>query len=128
MDTIYIGLILLAGAILYFNFRNRGIQTINSDELVNIRKKHKIRLVDVREKDEFKSGHIPGAINIPLSQKQLLKTKSSEWNKDEPVYLYCQSGSRSGMAARQLRKLGFQQVSHLKGGLLRWSGSLKKGK
>lgn len=128
MDTIYIGLILFAGAILYFYFMNRGIQTISSDELVNIRTKHKIRLIDVREKHEFKSGHIPGSINIPLSQKQLLINRSSEWNKNEPVYLYCQSGSRSGMAARQLRKLGFQQVIHLKGGMLRWKGSIKKGK
>ncbi|MBA4601932.1 rhodanese-like domain-containing protein [Thermoactinomyces mirandus] len=128
MDSIYIGLILLAGAILYFFFMNRGIQTIGSDELENIRKKQKILLIDVREKHEFKSGHIPGAINIPLSQKQTLLTKSSDWNKNKPIYLYCQSGSRSGMAARQLRKLGFRQVFHLKGGLLSWNGSIKKGR
>ncbi|MGA8942825.1 MAG: rhodanese-like domain-containing protein [Thermoactinomyces sp.] len=127
MDTVYIVLILSAGAILYFYFMNRGIQTITSNELANILKKHKIRLIDVREKDEFKSGHIPGAINIPLSQKHLFINKSSEWNKNEPVYLYCQSGSRSAIAARHLLKLGFQQVIHLKGGLLRWKGSIRKG-
>ncbi|PRZ17059.1 rhodanese-related sulfurtransferase [Laceyella sediminis] len=128
MNSIFIGIIVLLGGILYFFLMNRGIQTVSPSELMKITENKKVRLIDVREKHEFQSGHIPGAINIPLSQMELLKSKSSEWDPNESIYLYCRSGSRSAIAARQLRKLGFQQVIHLQGGLMRWKGPIRKSK
>ncbi|MWV44240.1 rhodanese-like domain-containing protein [Paenibacillus sp. HJL G12] len=80
--------------------------------------RHK-RLIDVREAHEFKSGHIPGAINIPLSQ---IGSRASEISKGDDVFLYCQSGMRSKQAAKILLKSGYPEVNNLMGGISSWTG------
>ncbi len=82
----------------------------------------KAQLIDVREPNEFDSGHILGARNIPLSQ---LKTRMKEIRTDQPVYLYCQSGARSGRAALILNKAGYKDLYHLEGGFKKWTGKIK---
>ncbi len=65
-------------------------------------------LVDVRTAGEFSSGHVRGAVNIPVDQ---LQGRLGELGgKDKPVIVYCQSGMRSRAAAAQLRAAGFEQV------------------
>ncbi|MCR6106404.1 rhodanese-like domain-containing protein [Salipaludibacillus agaradhaerens] len=84
----------------------------------------KAQLIDVREEREFKTGHILGARNIPLSQ---MKQRMTEIRPDKPVYLYCQNGSRTVQAAKILRKKrGAQDLNHLKGGFRKWTGKIKK--
>ena len=74
-------------------------------------------LLDVRTAAEYASGHLPGAVNVPLSElNSKLETLSS---KERVVVVYCLSGTRSGMAARVLRNAGFSQVSNL-GAMTRW--------
>ncbi|MFT3711127.1 MAG: rhodanese-like domain-containing protein [Archangium sp.] len=74
-------------------------------------------LVDVRSVAEFSSGHLPGALNIPLGEleQQLAKLGA----KERPVVLYCASGTRSAMARSKLQSLGFTQVFNL-GSMGRW--------
>ncbi|WP_280768410.1 rhodanese-like domain-containing protein [Salipaludibacillus daqingensis] len=84
----------------------------------------KAQLIDVREEKEFKTGHILGARNIPLSQ---LRQRQTEIRPDKPIYLYCQNGSRTVQAARILRKKrGAEDINHLKGGFRKWTGKIKK--
>jgi rhodanese-related sulfurtransferase len=64
-------------------------------------------VIDVRSPAEFRGGAFPGAVNIPLGE---LAARTSEIPRDRPVVLYCASGTRSGMAAGQLRKAGFSDV------------------
>jgi phage shock protein E len=64
-------------------------------------------VVDVRSPEEFRDGSYPGAINIPLN---VLTSRLAELAKDKPVVLYCASGARSGLAARQLKHAGFGDV------------------
>lgn len=75
------------------------------------------RLVDVRSPGEFATGHLDGAVNIPLDQIERRATEIGP--KDQPVVLYCRSGARSGMAAGTLKKLGWSKVSDL-GAMSRW--------
>jgi rhodanese-related sulfurtransferase len=84
---------------------------------------HNAVLIDVREPNEYKSGYIPGAINIPLSQ---LRTRIGEIPKDKQVYLYCRSGNRSRQAAKILTQEGHKELAHLQGGITAWSGKIKK--
>lgn len=74
-------------------------------------------LVDVRTKGEFKSGHIPGAINIPLDQ---LVKRSGEIPTNKPVVVVCASGSRSRTGSKILVNAGHSNVSNLKGGTATW--------
>lgn len=84
----------------------------------------KAQLIDVREQREFEGGHILGARSIPLSQ---LKQRAAEIRPDKPIYLYCQTGSRSIRASEFLKKKhGCEDLSHLKGGFRKWSGKVKQ--
>ena len=66
-------------------------------------------VLDVRTREEFKSGHAPGSQNVPLQEldRHLLKIV----NQKKAVITCCRSGSRSGMAAQQLRSAGVQAVN-----------------
>ena len=78
------------------------------------------QLIDVREADEFASGHIPGAVNIPLSRIQ-----DCSFPAETPLFTYCLMGSRSARAAGALKKLGYQSVKNI-GGINRYKGELEK--
>lgn len=76
-------------------------------------------LVDVREADEYASGHIPNAVNEPLST-----IKQTTLPKDKPLFLYCLRGTRSKQAARILRSMGYTVKSI--GGIGRYKGELER--
>jgi rhodanese-related sulfurtransferase len=82
----------------------------------------KAQLIDVREPKEFDAGHILGARNIPSSQ---LRQRFNEIRPDKPVYLYCQSGTRSARAAMFLKKKDYTQLNQLQGGFRGWTGKIK---
>jgi len=65
------------------------------------------QLIDVRTSDEFRTGHLKGAINIPLQQ---LGSNLSKIRKDKPVITYCASGMRSSAAKNMLMERGFGEV------------------
>ncbi len=74
-------------------------------------------LLDVRTPAEYQAGHVGGAVNIPV---QDLERRIDEITpKDRPVVLYCQSGNRSGRAARMLTQAGYRSVHDL-GAMSRW--------
>lgn len=76
-------------------------------------------MVDVREANEFRAGHIPGAVNMPLSEFRAHYTKLP---KHQEVVLVCRSDNRSGMAQQFLRAQGFSMTRNLIDGMLGWSG------
>lgn len=105
---------------MYF-YQKKLIKTLSEEEFrAGYRK---AQLIDIREADEFNAGHILGARNIPLSQ---IRLRHKELRQDQPVYLYCQSGFRTGRAAQYLKKQGYTDFYQLKGGFKSWSGKIKK--
>ena len=83
-------------------------------------------LIDVREADEYLSGHVPGAINIPLSE---LVGRESECGLGDTVYVICQAGGRSARACEHLsQQLNLQSVSFVNvlGGTGAWIAEDKK--
>ncbi|CQR46825.1 putative adenylyltransferase/sulfurtransferase MoeZ [Paraliobacillus sp. PM-2] len=103
--------------------QKRILKTLTEDEFRQGYRK--AQLIDVREPKEFDGGHILGARNIPLTQ---LKQRINELRKDQPVYLYCQNGSRAARAAMILNKKGYKDLYDLKGGYKKWTGKIKKSK
>ncbi|MBQ9289895.1 MAG: rhodanese-like domain-containing protein [Clostridia bacterium] len=79
-------------------------------------------LIDVREDVEFASGHIPDAVNAPLSI-----IESADLPKDQPLFLYCFRGSRSKRAADILARKGYTQVKSI-GGIASYRGTIVSGK
>ncbi|MGQ7348542.1 rhodanese-like domain-containing protein [Streptococcus suis] len=76
------------------------------------------KLLDVREVDEFASGHIPEAINQPLSQLDQFKG-----DKTKHYLIICQSGMRSQRATEYLKSQGYQAIN-VKGGMNAWTGGI----
>ncbi len=77
-----------------------------------------IIIVDVRTEQEYRSGHIPGAILIPNQEIQ------DEWpdelpDLDQKILIYCRSGNRSKQAAEKLAAMGYSQILEF-GGIMTW--------
>jgi phage shock protein E len=76
-------------------------------------------IVDIREEEEFLSGHIKGAKNI---RRDSLQETVSEIvpDRSSPILVYCAAGNRGALAAGSLQKMGYLNVFSLKGGLCGW--------
>jgi len=85
--------------------------------LHDILAKKKVQVVDVRAPDEWRSGHLPGAIHIPLAA---LPDRVGELDASVPVVLHCKGGGRSSIATSLLQAKGFANVSNLAGGYDGW--------
>ncbi|MEA2274842.1 MAG: sulfur-carrier protein adenylyltransferase/sulfurtransferase [Solirubrobacteraceae bacterium] len=77
-------------------------------------------VVDVRETEEFVSGHIPGAIHVPRSYLET-RIEGAVPERDRPIVLYCASGNRSAFGAKVLAdQLGYTDVASMAGGITLW--------
>jgi phage shock protein E len=94
--------------------KEANIQNLSPVELV---KKGKAQLVDVRTIKEFMSSRAQNAINIPLSDIQ--KGDLTKFNKNLPIFLYCRTGHRAGQAKTILDQAGYRNITNL-GGLADW--------
>lgn len=99
-----------------FSGQSNDIGTVETVQLINRRD---ALVIDVRDNDEYASGHIANARHIPLAQLSE-NLKSLEKYKTRPVIVNCRSGNRSAGAAGILRKNGFTEVFTLRGGILAW--------
>lgn len=103
---------------LFSNFSGPGI-----DELAaQARETTGSIVIDVRSPDEYREGHIEGALNIPLVSIPATATQRLP-NKNTPIYAYCLSGARSAQACRELERQGYTNVVNM-GGIGRWTGPL----
>jgi phage shock protein E len=75
-------------------------------------------VLDVRSPEEYATGHVPGAVNIPYDQ---MASRVAEVPKDKDVVLYCRSGRRAGIAAEVLASQGYGRLQHLEGDIVAWA-------
>jgi rhodanese-related sulfurtransferase len=76
-------------------------------------------LLDVREHDEWRAGHAPGAVHIPLGE---LNARAGEVPDDRDVYVICRSGARSAQAVAAFNNAGWK-TSNVEGGMHAWHGA-----
>lgn len=79
-------------------------------------------ILDVREKDEWREGHLDGAVSLPRGFLEI-KVESTLPDKDTPVIAYCAGGVRSLLAAKMMREMGYQNVSSMAGGYAAWKNA-----
>ena len=92
------------------------VETITTDELAQRIEQQPVTLVDVREVYEYRAGHVPGAVNIPLS---LIPLRVQELPQDGSLHVICQSGNRSFQACLWLERNGRSAVN-VAGGTGTW--------
>jgi len=81
-----------------------------------------IHLVDIRERDEWEQGHIPGAHFIPRGFLEL-RIEELVSDRDAPIVVYCAGGVRSALGALALRQMGYTRVESLVGGFQAWKSA-----
>ncbi len=79
-------------------------------------------LVDVRERDEFREGHLPGAVSVPRGFLDI-RIEEVVPDKSSPVVLYCAGGTRSLLGGRTMKELGYENVISMSGGYGAWKGA-----
>jgi rhodanese-related sulfurtransferase len=99
--------------------KGAGQGSLTPDGAVQLINREKAMLIDICEPNEFAAGHPIGAKNIPMGQLEG-KLPGLVKNKALPVILVCQSGARSSRAVAIAKKLGFENVQSLAGGLGAW--------
>jgi rhodanese-related sulfurtransferase len=97
-----------------------GTRAITPQELSRAPASRRRRVIDVREEHEFRGelGRIAGAALAPLAT---VTREANGWDHQDEIVLVCRSGGRSGVAARELRALGFSRVINLVGGMIAWN-------
>lgn len=99
-------------------FFGPAIPEIGIDELDALRTEGRVVVLDVREPWEFRAGHVPGVIHIPMGE---LVGRASELPRDRPIMVICQSGHRSLGVAEYLLAQGFQGAASVAGGTGAWA-------
>lgn len=104
-----------------FSFLRRfGTPQIDVAELDALLQQGAIRVLDVREDHEFKRGHVPGAIHVPVKR---LPQRVDKLKRDKPYAVICAHGNRSRGATDYLVDQGFEGAVSVKGGTSAWARS-----
>lgn len=93
------------------------VRQLDSNQLHAILQKEEMQVVDVRAPDEWRRGHLLGAIHIPLAA---LPERVGELDTSRPIVLHCKGGGRSSIATSFLQSRGIDMVSNLTGGYDAW--------
>lgn len=117
-----ISLAIMSGMMFFWSVlgsRIRGIKDVDTHAALQLINHKNAYILDVRESDEYKAGHILNSQLIPLGK---LKERIGELakHKDAPVVVVCRSGNRSATACVTLTKQGFTQAYNLAGGMMAW--------
>lgn len=95
------------------------IKVVNAAQAIGLINREEAVVVDVCEPNEFQTGHVPNAINMPLTKLSSNIGALSKY-KDKPIVVACHAGNRSMKGAITLKKGGFENVYSLSGGLTAW--------
>lgn len=117
-----ISLALLSGVMILwsmFGSKVRGVKDVDTNGALQLINHKNAFILDVRQPDEYKGGHIINAQLIPLGSLQARIGELVKY-KDKPVVVVCRSGNRSGSACALLAKQGFTEAYNLAGGMMAW--------
>lgn len=121
-------LVLLAGVMLLFGFAVRspagkavGLSPGMALRLIEEnREDHGFIVLDVRTGEEYREGHIPGALLIDF-RSPTFRDEIAALDRNRTYLIYCRTGNRSGSAVQLMEELGFGSIYHLEGGIVSWN-------
>jgi rhodanese-related sulfurtransferase len=97
----------------------KNITMISVEEAKALLDKGGVAFLDCREPKEYKSGHIPGAMNIPRGLLEFQIDKKIP-DKNAQIVMYCKSGGRASLACCSIQKMGYKNVKNIDGGWKAW--------
>ncbi len=97
----------------------KAAAALKPDEVAQLAEKEKVILVDVRENDEWRRGHLPNAVHVSRSWLEM-QAESKVPDKDAPIIVYCAGGNRSALATETMKQMGYTNVRHMSGGFAGW--------
>jgi rhodanese-related sulfurtransferase len=114
-NALFLAVAVASGGMLLWPFvrRTTGGPWVTPAQATHLINREDAVVIDAREANEFASGHVLGAKNLPPAGDVVKK-------KDRPVIVYCDGTDRSGRALAALKKQGFTRVANLSGGLKAW--------
>lgn len=117
---LFAALVVILGLLIADPIRKKaaGVRSVSVLEFPQLTRDDAL-VVDVGEPHEFKKGHIPRALNLPLKTLTKDQAKLTKY-KNKTIVVTCRAGNRSESAARFLSKNGFENVYTLSGGMLAW--------
>ncbi|MBQ5325122.1 MAG: rhodanese-like domain-containing protein [Oscillospiraceae bacterium] len=116
----YTGLIIAVVAALFLLSRSRGgYKSISQQEAKQMMDSGNVLVLDVREQDEYSTGHIGGAVLLPVGTINADTASKVIPSKDTTVLVYCRSSNRSKKASAALAKLGYTNIYEI-GGITTW--------
>ena len=92
---------------------------VNPQEAAKIMQENSPAIIDIRTAKEYSSEHIAGAVNIDFN-KSSFSDRLSTLDKSRTYLIHCRSGSRSKRSLKTFKKLGFENIIHLDGGINAW--------
>ncbi|OUN99662.1 sulfurtransferase [Pseudoflavonifractor sp. An44] len=101
------------------NTTDNAYQQITQEAAKEMMDTQEVIILDVREQDEYDSGHIPGAVLLPVGSIDENTAARVIPEKDSTVLVYCRSGNRSKTASSSLAKLGYTNIYEF-GGINTW--------
>ena len=97
----------------------KAATALRPHEVAQVAENEKVTLVDVRESDEWRRGHLPNAVHVPRGYLEM-QAESKVPDKDAPIIVYCAGGNRSAFASETLKQMGYTNVRHMSGGFTGW--------
>jgi adenylyltransferase/sulfurtransferase len=96
------------------------VPEVSADEVkAKIGRSDSPALLDVREREEYRQGYVPGAVSVPRGFLEM-RIEETIPNKEQPIIAYCAGGTRSLLAGRILKELGYKNVVSMRGGYQGW--------
>ena len=102
--------------------RLNKVPQLNVNDAVRLMNDDDVIVLDVRESNEYTTGHIRDSIHIPVGSLSK-RISELEKHKTKKILAYCRSGNRSNNACRILSKQGFENVNNMAGGIISWSSA-----
>ncbi len=101
----------------------KEVKELSVDEVQKLTAKNgKYLLLDVREKEEYREGHLEGSVSIPRGFLEM-RVESGIPEKSTPIIAYCAGGVRSLLAAKDMKEMGYQEVISMSGGYSAWKAA-----
>lgn len=97
-----------------------GIQKVDVARFDALRAEKDSVILDVRTPKEFEAGHLPGAVNIPVTDESF-DAEVAKLDKSKRYLVHCKTGKRSDAAVHKMQAMGFDHLYDLSGGIVAWS-------